>query len=77
MTWRSKRFVTMGTKYELEEGLELDPFEKTAYWNRGQFEDYSLSGYGERQLVQFKLHGSVDWMEVGEVGPHRSRSRYV
>lgn len=58
---------TVGSKYELEDGLELDPISKTAFWNRSQFDLYRL-GYGRRHLVQFKLHGSVDWIRSAKSG---------
>jgi hypothetical protein len=59
---------TAGIKYDLEDGLELDPLAKTAYWNRNQFDHYGLTGYRERHLVQFKLHGSVDWIRAEKSG---------
>ena len=60
--------AAMGSKYNLEDGLELDPLAKTAYWNRKQFDHYRLTGYGDRHLVQFKLHGSVDWIRSEKSG---------
>jgi hypothetical protein len=58
---------TLYSKYELTEGLELDPFSKTAHWNRSEFDLYSLSER-HHNLVQFKLHGSVDWMRQRKSG---------
>jgi hypothetical protein len=62
----------VGSKYELEEGLELDPLAKAAYWNRKQFDLYSFNRYSlglvKRYLVQFKLHGSVDWIRSDKSG---------
>lgn len=48
-------------KYELTEGLELDPLSKRAHWTRNEFDLYGLRE-GHQNLVQFKLHGSVDWI---------------
>jgi len=59
---------TTGSKYDLEEGLEVDPLVKTTYWNRNQFDRYSLTRYWDRHLVLFKLHGSVDWIRSEKSG---------
>lgn len=58
---------TLYNKYELTEGLELDPFSKTARWGRNEFDLYSLRE-GHHNLVQFKLHGSVDWIRQANSG---------
>jgi hypothetical protein len=58
---------TLYSTYELTEGLELDPFSKTAHWNRSEYDLYSPRE-GRRNLVQFKLHGSVDWIRLGKSG---------
>jgi SIR2-like domain len=55
------------SKYDLTEGLDVDPFSKTAYWDRNEFDLFSLR-QGVRNLVQFKLHGSVDWMRITKSG---------
>lgn len=54
-------------KYNHTEGLELDPISKTAVWKRSQFDSYSL-WEGHQNLVQFKLHGSVDWIRLEKSG---------
>ena len=58
---------TLYQKYELTEGLELDPYSKTAHWDRNEFDLYNLRD-GHQNLVQFKLHGSVDWIRLGNSG---------
>ena len=54
-------------KYRLTEGLDADSFSKMAYWDRSQFDLFSL-WEGHQNLVQFKLHGSVDWIRLEKSG---------
>jgi hypothetical protein len=54
-------------KYALTEGLEVDSFSKTAHWKRNEFDLFNL-WEGHQNLVQFKLHGSVDWMRQEKSG---------
>jgi len=54
-------------KYNLTEGLDMDPISKTASWSRGEFDRYSL-WENHLNLVQFKLHGSVDWIRNEKSG---------
>jgi hypothetical protein len=58
---------TLGSKYDLEDGLELDPISKTAFWNRNEFDLYRI-WHGRRNIVEFKLHGSVDWIRSAKSG---------
>ena len=55
------------SKYALTEGLEVDSFSKTAQWKRNEFDLFSL-WEGHHNLVQFKLHGSVDWIRQEKSG---------
>lgn len=55
------------SKYGLTEGLEVDSFSKTANWDRKEFDLFSL-WEGHQNLVQFKLHGSVDWIRLEKSG---------
>jgi hypothetical protein len=54
-------------KYALTEGLDVDSFTKMAHWSRSEFDLYSL-WEGHQNLVQFKLHGSVDWIREAKSG---------
>jgi len=54
-------------KYALTEGLEMDLSSKMAYWKRNEFDLFSLCE-GQKNLVQFKLHGSVDWIRQEKSG---------
>jgi hypothetical protein len=55
------------SKYALIEGLDTDLSSKIAHWNRNEFDMFSL-WEGHQNLVQFKLHGSVDWIRQEKSG---------
>jgi hypothetical protein len=54
-------------KYGLTEGLDTDLSSKMTYWDRSQFDLFSL-WEGHQNLVLFKLHGSVDWIRLEKSG---------
>lgn len=55
------------SKYSLVEGLDADLSSKMTYWDRKQFDLFSQYK-GHQNLVQFKLHGSVDWIRLEKSG---------
>lgn len=55
--------------YELTDGTDHDPFEREEiFWNPSQFESFRLSSRGARNIVLFKLHGSINWMRATDSG---------
>ncbi|MFH1700533.1 MAG: SIR2 family protein [Candidatus Zixiibacteriota bacterium] len=53
--------------YGLTNGIEADHFSKEFFWNPSIFQSLSLIE-GRRQIVLFKLHGSVDWIRLRTSG---------
>lgn len=78
-----EKFCQQQSGYDLVDGLDVDS-PREVFWNPQQFEsfrfhDLNLSpifkAYAEfmpksppRQIVLFKLHGSVNWMRLSETG---------
>jgi hypothetical protein len=55
--------------YELTDGLDHDPFAREEiFWNPSQFEYFHLSARDARNIILFKLHGSINWMRATDSG---------
>ncbi len=54
-------------KYSLCDGFRYLEAERDHVWDRDVFDGYQLVP-GKRNIVLFKLHGSIDWMEIKESG---------
>jgi hypothetical protein len=50
-------------QYALCDGFDYDPASRHTYWNRSAFDKFQPK-LEQRNLVLFKLHGSVDWLRV-------------
>lgn len=47
--------------YNLCDGFAYDPAVRQTYWHRSSFDSFKLDS-NKRNLVLFKIHGSVDWL---------------
>jgi hypothetical protein len=50
-------------KYNLCDGFAYDPTDRQNYWHRSVFDSFQLAPR-KRNIVLFKIHGSVDWLYV-------------
>jgi len=50
-------------QYHLCDGFDYDRADRQTYWSRSVFDEFQLEPE-KRNLVLFKLHGSVDWVLV-------------
>jgi SIR2-like domain len=54
-------------QYALCDGFDLDPASRLTYWGRSAFDKFEPRTE-QRNLVLFKLHGSVDWLRENATG---------
>lgn len=54
-------------EYEFTDGLEDDPLQRETVWKPHEYEWFHISRQ-VRNIVLFKLHGSVDWMRLTSTG---------
>jgi len=55
------------SEYDLTDGMEEDSLGREIFWNRGEFERFRIC-LQVRNIVLFKLHGSVNWMRLTSNG---------
>jgi hypothetical protein len=67
---------TRYSDYHLCDGFEYHPANRDSYWDRSVFDQFTIQP-NKRNIVLFKMHGSVDWLKEMSSGHiHRGQAMF-